>query len=209
MQSIAIAKSIGKSASDALEEMIRRSHESEISWSDILKEFMTSTAATDHTWRHPNRRFVSDGLYLPSMRAEGMPPIVFVIDTSGSMSTPALDAVWGEVLGVIKDTNPEEVIVIHADDRVNKIDRFDASEAPETIEASGRGGTAFAPAFAAVEDLDVEPACMIYLTDLYCNADDYPKDDPDYPVLWATFNGPRNDDGWYTPRFGERIDVVI
>ena len=55
----------------------------------------------------------------------------------------------------------------------------------------GGGGTAFTPVFEWVaENLDEEPACLIYLTDL--ESYDTP-DDPGYPVLWAAVETSRKD----------------
>jgi predicted metal-dependent peptidase len=46
----------------------------------------------------------------------------------------------------------------------------------------GGGGTLFQPAFDWVEENDVDPLALIYLTDLEGET----PQAPDYPVLWVT-----------------------
>ena len=48
--------------------------------------------------------------------------------------------------------------------------------------AYGHGGTDFRPSFVYVaEHPEIEPSCLIYITDGYGPA---PRDPPPYPVLW-------------------------
>jgi len=46
----------------------------------------------------------------------------------------------------------------------------------------GRGGTDFRPVFEHVDKEPIQPACLIYLTDL---EGPYPTVPPDFPVLWV------------------------
>jgi predicted metal-dependent peptidase len=66
------------------------------------------------------------------------------------------------------------------------VDRYDRGDHFQAPAVCGRGGTDFRPVFAHVEAENVQPACLIYLTDLEGS---YPETEPDYPVLWiATTN---------------------
>jgi len=51
------------------------------------------------------------------------------------------------------------------------------------LSPKGGGGTDFVPPFRWVEENDIEPKCLVYLTDLCCNS--FPVV-PDYAVLWVT-----------------------
>jgi predicted metal-dependent peptidase len=65
-----------------------------------------------------------------------------------------------------------------------KLNVTGASKRGEAIEfnAEGFGGTDFRPAFEHVDREQLNPACLIYLTD----ADGiYPDEPPMYPTLWA------------------------
>ena len=66
---------------------------------------------------------------------------------------------------------------------------------PVTLKPAGGGGTDFRPPFAWVEEQEIRPACLIYLTDLRSRY--FPRP-PDYPVLWAATTG-------RTAPFGETL----
>ena len=55
---------------------------------------MTDAARRDYSWSFPNRRFIDGGLYLPSIRSEGMDTIAVIIDTSGSLPARTLADFW-------------------------------------------------------------------------------------------------------------------
>ena len=72
-------------------------------------------------------------------------------------------------------------------------------QSPWCLEAKGGGGTDFRPVFEWVEARGMSPVCLIYLTDLCCNA--YPNP-PSYPVLWVT------DSRRHAP-FGETVKITV
>ena len=79
-QALNLAKAQGKSPG-IVEETVRSAHASPLDWRTLLRRYMTDTARSDYSWSLPNRRFIDTGLYLPSIRSEG-------IDTVPSSSTP-------------------------------------------------------------------------------------------------------------------------
>ena len=203
-QAVSLAKAQGKDPGKAAE-MLRDGHHSRVDWREVLRRFMVASAKNDYTWTMPNRRYVDMGMYLPSLRSESMPPIVFAMDTSGSMNSQVLDNVWAEIKEATREVNPEEVIVIQADHAVQAVDRYDALELPEKIVVKGRGGTSFQPVFEAVEDMGRPPVCLIYLTDLGVWNEPWDEFEPSFPVMWAAYDEPSDD---MTPPWGERIDVT-
>jgi predicted metal-dependent peptidase len=44
------------------------------------------------------------------------------------------------------------------------------------------GGTMYSPAFKYADEMDEQPAGLVYITDGECN--DFPRQAPDYPVVW-------------------------
>ena len=95
-QALNLAKAQGK-APGAVEETVRDAHRSTLDWRSLLRRYMTDAAARDYSWSVPNRRFIDSGLYLPSIRSEGMGTLAVIIDTSGSVDSDALAAFWSEV----------------------------------------------------------------------------------------------------------------
>jgi len=169
-----------------LERMLERIRKPFVDWKALLWRFFQDSAKADYRWTLPNRRFIGQGLYLPSLRSEQMPPIIFVFDTSASIDEEEANQFAAEVVAAAESCNPEEIIVIHCDAAVHNVERFLPGE-PIKVHPVGGGGTDFRPAFKYVEKEGIEAACLVYLTDMYGT---FPKTEPDYPVMWAstTFN---------------------
>ena len=107
------------------------------------------------------------------------------VDTSGSIGTKELEQFAGEISAICEEVQPETIHVVYCDAAVQDVQEFGPSD-PLELEPKGGGGTDFRPVFEWVDNKDITPACLIYLTDLDCSS--YP-DPPAYPVLWATDSG--------------------
>jgi predicted metal-dependent peptidase len=181
-QAMAVAKRAG-SMPGHLVEMFEDLRAGRVNWREALKRFVTSTAKQDYSWLPPNRRHIAAGLYLPSLHNNSVGEMVFAIDTSASMDTEALQSALDELNSILGDVEPERVHVLHADTMVHEHQIFEAADFPITLEAKGRGGTSFVATFEHVAAQDINPACMIYFSDMQNY--DFPED-PGYPVLWAS-----------------------
>ena len=174
------AKSKG-SLPSGLARLVAQALAPKVDWKSVLRRFM-ERAASDYSWQMPNRRYMPSGMYLPSLMGHEMPEVAVAVDTSGSIDDVALAAFQAEVAAVIGECSPAAVTVYYADAAVARVDRFERGE-PLVWHPVGGGGTSFIPAIEAASKQDVMPACMIYLTDL-CG--DFPKSEPEFPVLWVT-----------------------
>ena len=207
-QAVAREKSEGRGSSPILQ-LIESIRHQTLDWRALLREFMTSRARTDYSWRKPNERYLDHNVYLPALYTEAMPPIVFAIDTSGSMNDEEIAAAWVEVREAVEATQPERVTVIQCTDKVTSVEQFGCYDMPEKITIKNRGGTDFEPVFNRVEQLQIDPACLVYLTDLECSS--FGRK-PNYPVVWAaTKCGGRTykDSGRGEPPFGEVVMVEV
>ena len=203
-QAAQLGKAQGRE-SGHMAEMLAASHQSQLDWRDLLRRFMTSNTKEDYSWSRPNRRLIDEGPYMPALHSPSMEDVVFAIDTSGSMRSEVLSAVWTEIRDAAADVEPSQVIVIQCDTQVNSVEQYEPHGTPDQIEMLGRGGTEFRPVFDAIEELGIRPAALIYLTDLgVYGGDDYPALEPIYPVLWVTYDEPPEE---MTPPWGERIDI--
>ena len=181
-----------------IERPLEQSRQSEHDWRAILSDFIAATNPSDYRWSPPNRRFVSSGLYLPSVQRSGVGEIVVVVDTSGSIGTNELEQFAGEITAISNEAEPELIRVVYCDADVQCVEEFGPSE-PIRLSPKGGGGTDFVPPFRWVEENNIEPKCLIYLTDLCCNS--FPAA-PDYPVLWVT-------DSHKTAPFGETLRICF
>lgn len=173
-----------------------------INWRQVLQTWMQTRMPIDQTWVPPNRRFVSQDIYLPSMSGEEMELGVF-IDTSGSVWGPPQELFLSELSGLLQQFRRIKVHVVQADTKVTDAQEITQDDLPLDVKIKGGGGTCFKPPFAYVEEKGIALKCAIYMTDLYCNS--YPDPPPGYPVLWVCC-----DEGGYKsykPPFGEVLFV--
>ena len=202
-QALNLAKAQGK-APGAVQETIQDAHRSTLDWRSLLRRFMTDAAARDYSWSVPNRRFIDSGLYLPSIRSEGMGTLAVIIDTSGSVDSDALAAFWSEVREVAAEIEPERIVVLQVDAAVQDEEHYAPGELPERIVVKGRWGTDFRPGFARLAEQGIRPAVCLYFTDMDC--DRYPATEPLFDVLWCDWG-----DGvglWcQPPPWGEHIRI--
>ena len=201
-QALNLARAQGN-APGAVRETIDAAHRSTLDWRSLLRRYMTDSAARDYSWSVPNRRFIDSGLYLPSIRSEGMDAIAIIVDSSGSVDRDTLAAFWSEIRNVAAEIEPERIIVLQVDAELQDEQHYHPHELPARIVVKGRYGTDFRPGFARLAEQHIRPAICLYFTDMDCS--DYPETRPDFPVIWVNY-GPkpseRNREPW-----GERIDI--
>jgi len=185
VQAAKVAKARGNCPA-GIERMLGEILEPKANFRQLLARFVDRATKTDYSWCPPNRRHIAEGLYLPSVSGMGIGEVVIAVDTSGSMSQEDLDLAAGAINAVMRDVSPERVTVIYvdaADWTRCPVEVFNEGDWPLELHPTGGGGTKFTPAFDWVRENHVQPTCLIYITDLYCN--DFPAQRPPYPVLWA------------------------
>jgi predicted metal-dependent peptidase len=152
----------------------------------IIQHIVGSHISQETTWRNPNRRFISRGMVLPSY-VKDKKDIVFIIDTSGSVSD--VDALNFLGLGqrAMKSKGINEMRIMQCDMRIVDDARIKNLAGfklhVKRTGLKGRGGTSFKPPFERLEEERVlwTTSCIIYLTDL-CG--DFPERAPKCPVFW-------------------------
>ena len=94
---------------------------------------MTDAAKRDYSWSLPNRRFIDSGLYLPSIRSEGIDTIAVIVDTSGSLPAATLAAFWTELREIASELQPERVILLQVDAAVQDAAEYAGADLPDEI----------------------------------------------------------------------------
>ena len=203
-QALNIARAEGKVPGQA-EETIRGAHASTLDWRTLLRRYMTDAARNDYSWSLPNRRFIDSGLYLPSIRSDGIETIAVIIDTSGSLPSATLAAFWAELREVAAEIRPESVVVLQVDAAVQDAAEYAPDDLPDEIALKGRGGTDFRPGFEWLDEQGIQPAVCLYFTDMGCSR--YPEAEPPFDVIWCNHSQPPIG---LEPRqpWGERIDIA-
>jgi predicted metal-dependent peptidase len=170
-----------------------------VDWREVLQKFVVKHKTDQRSFARPNRRFLSQGMYMPSRSGERMGPIAFLVDCSGSVGDEELAQMAAEVRTVHEDLRPEALHVVYFDAEVTHYDRFGPDDTV-SISFHGGGGTDVRAAF---DYLEAEGhadglACTIVLTDGYTP---YP-DGSSTPVIWAMTTD-------MTAPFGEHCRVRV
>lgn len=165
-------------------------------WNKILAKFLFSLNKNDYSWRRPNRRFISQGIIMPSLYSEGVGKIDFAIDTSGSVSKDDFNRFISEIGYVFKAFNPNEIGVMQFDHILQGNEKCCSVRDFLKLEFKGGGGTCIEPVLEEYKNNDAK--ALIILTDgyLYHGA----ELDPKKPVVWAIYDNPN-----FVPNFGTAI----
>lgn len=161
-------------------------------WRTILNEFVQEEVV-DYSFTPPDRRFADSPFFLPDFNEKDdmVEDILFMIDTSGSMSDDMITAAYSEVKGAIDQFDGKlkgwlgffDAVVIEPKP-------FESEEEFYVIRPKGGGGTRFDIIFDYVIQHmeDKLPASIIILTDGYAP---FPPEAHarGIPVLWLLNNG--------------------
>ena len=180
-QAAQAAKMMGK-MSAGVERFVGEVLQPKVDWREVLQRFVEKCKDDTRSWARPNRRFLSQGMYLPSTSGEAMGELVVAVDCSGSIGQEEIDQFASEVLTIKEDSNPSAIHVVYFDSEVSHYDKFTRDDEVH-ITPHGGGGTAFSPVFEYLEEHNIEPVACVFLTDLYCG--DFGAE-PAYPTLWVT-----------------------
>jgi predicted metal-dependent peptidase len=113
-QAMCSAKACGRMPGE-IERQLNDSRESRCDWRTIRRDFISATDPSDYRWTPPNRRFVSSGLYLPSVLRSGVGEIVIAVDTSGSIGRKELEQFAGEITAISDEARPGRIHVVYCD----------------------------------------------------------------------------------------------
>jgi len=180
-QAAQAAKMMGK-MSAGLERLVGEILKPKVDWRDVLRKFVEKCKTDQRTWSKFNRRFLAQGIYLPSVSGEALGEIAIAVDCSGSIDQKTISQFAGEINAIKEDGNPVKIHVVYFDSKVSHYESYGRDDDLD-IKPHGGGGTAFSPVFEYFAEHQIEPVACIFLTDLCCN--DF-GDVPDYPVLWVS-----------------------
>lgn len=166
--------------------------EPKVDWREQLREYVKAVCRAKDTssWRRVNRRYLSLGMYMPSIVGERVGHIVIGVDTSGSIGGPELAEFLAEVKGIAEEVNPEKVDLIYWDSEVAGHEEYTELEVPNIVSSTkprGGGGTSPSCMSDYLKEKRIEPECIIMLTDGYVGNDwgnDWPA-----PVMWTITGG--------------------
>ena len=159
-----------------------------INWRAILRREIAKSIPVDYTWARPSRKFMSQGIYLPSTQSEEV-KVLFAVDLSGSVSREELSMYMAEIISIANVFPGIEMHVLTHDAILQ--DDFHITTSTKSklkaLEVHGGGGTDMIPVHKYIHDkgYDKGYAILIHLTDGYGSFPDKPVL-PTYIVLSAS-----------------------
>ena len=166
-------------------------------WRTILNDFIQEEVV-DYSFEPPDRRFDESPFFLPDFngREDRVEDILFMIDTSASMSDKMITAAYSEIKGAIDQFDGKlKGWLGFFDAAIIEPKPFENEEEFRIIRPAGGGGTDFQIIFEYVaKHMEKPPASIIILTDGYAP---FPQEKlaMGIPVLWL-LNNEKVDPPW-------------
>ena len=159
----------------------------QVDWREVLREFISSTCSgSDYsTWRKPNRRFISAGIYLPSGISEKIEGVVVAGDMSGSIGQREQSVIITEAKACFDTVKPSWVRMLYWDTKVVGDEKYEHDELDkfaQTTKPVGGGGTDIECVPPYMAENNINPQAVIVITDgdLYSGWGKW-----NCPVLWV------------------------
>jgi predicted metal-dependent peptidase len=186
-----------------VEEMLEEMLNPSVDWKAVLRRFLTEVSEDDHSLARPDRRFISEDVYLPGRFGEdSMGEMAVVMDTSGSVSDDELGQFFSEMASAVAEVSPDKLIVVYCDADVAHVDEFEQPSEAEVTSVRkryGGGGTTMPVGIQYVEDNYPHAKAIVVLTD-----GGTPWGEPSrIPTLWAITEEAR------VPDWGEHVHVEL
>ena len=176
-----------------LQRLVEVYRTSQLNWREQLLQFVTSCFGGGRRWLPPNRRYISQGLYLQSYRDQKLKAVI-ALDSSGS-TTRYLSDFLAELNAIMTSFGNYEITVIQCDAEIHSVEKFtpDNPLEPGKMQLGGGGGTNFCPVFEYIDTELPDIEILLFLTDGYGVI---PERQPPYPVLWCLCEGGEKPAQW-------------
>lgn len=175
----------------AAKRMVEEIKNPTLDWRTILNDFVQEEIC-DYSFSPPDKRMEDSPFFLPDFneKDESVKDILFMIDTSGSMSNKQISECYSEIYGAIQQFGGKlQGKLGFFDAVVVEPIPFEDEEEFKIIRPKGGGGTSFDIIFDYVEKEmeDEPPVSIVILTDGYAPFPDESRANG-IPVLWIINN---------------------
>ena len=176
-----------------------------IPWQAVLRRWARKVVrGGESTYSRPSRRTAHrTDIVLPSKRSQSIRRCLFLIDTSGSMSTDAVNSAVPEMLKIMATWKRAELVMVQCDTQVANEKTFkpgtgftELKSFAKSPQWNGRGGTDLTPGFDLVAKY--KPEVIVCLTDGYLSWPDQ-KDAHGIPTMFLMVNDT------VVPPWGQRL----
>ena len=155
----------------------------QINWRDELREAIERFYRDNYTYMPPNKKFLSQNIYLPSSSSERI-NLVVAIDSSGSIDDELLNTFLSELNFLMLSVQNYKIDILVCDEKIHSHETFYSGDIL-TCKVIGGGATDFRPVFEFVQKEMLDTTLLLYFTDL---DGIFPKEPPKYSVKWVSQN---------------------
>ena len=159
----------------------------QVDWREVMREFISTTCSGNDysTWKRPNRRYISAGIYMPSGVSESVEGVVVAGDMSGSIGQREQSVILTEAKQMFDTVHPNWVRMLYWDTEVCSDEKYEQHELEDFIKSTkpvGGGGTNVecVPAHMAKHGINAQAAIVITDGHLYGGWGKW-----SCPVLWV------------------------
>ena len=163
--------------------------EPQINWRELLQQNIQSCITDDFTWMKPNRKHMSSGIFLPTLKKDETIDVQVAIDMSGSITNEMAADFISEIWGMMDMYADFTVGIICFDTEVYNYQVFTKQNADELLEYEPKGGgeTDFNAFWNYWIQNEIEPKKAIVFTDGYPCGDWGPENYCD--TIWVITEG--------------------
>jgi len=165
----------------------------QVDWREVMREFISTTCSGNDysTWRRPNRRFVSAGVYMPSGISESVEGVVVAGDMSGSIGQREQSVILTEAKQMFDTVHPNWVRMLYWDTQVCSDEKYEQHELDDFVRSTkpkGGGGTRVSCVPKYMTDNNIKAQAAIVITDGYLGKS---WGSWNCPVLWVIIDNER------------------
>jgi len=165
----------------SLERFFNFNFSSKYDWRDELGDAIDKFARDDYTQMPPNKKFLSQGIYLPSSTSETF-NLVIAIDSSGSINEELLEEFLNEVNYLMLSIPKYKIDILVSDYKIRSHKVFYSGESLD-VSIDGGGATDFRPVFEFIDKQLLDTKLLVYFTDL---DGIFPETMPNFYVKWVS-----------------------
>lgn len=178
-----------------------------IDWRDVLRDFVKQVAKglDDSSWRRFSKRFIGSDVYMPQTISRRLDCIAIGIDTSGSIGGEALAEFLSEVKAVCDEVTPRKVELMYWDSKVAGHETYEEGAVQHLTDSTkprGGGGTDPNCMVKFLSDKQIEPDCVLMLTDGCFYDGEGEWSNVNAPLLWCV-----KDNKSFTHKYGKAVHI--
>ena len=161
-----LASKVGSGGDRRIDELLQP----KVDWRTQLASYLLSYGKGRGlpTWRKPNRKMLTHGVYLPGQIAEAMGEIVVAVDTSGSIDNNMLKTFLTEIVSIAHLMQPEALRLLYWDTAVCADEKYEQEaydDMAESTKPAGGGGTMVECVPKYMSDFGISPQIVVVFTD--------------------------------------------